>query len=201
MIKAICFDLDGVYFTGKGKKAFFDNLVELSQDEEKVAYVMTKSPEYLQLVTGKMDEHSFLNFMRSYLNINLADQEIKKLWVKEYEIDQNVRNILLDLRKKGYKTCICSNNNSIRVHALEEVFGFLKDFDAVVFSYKVGDVKPSKEIFEELIKQAGCKPEEIIYSDDNPDRIKGASDLGINTFVYTDFESFLDKLREYDVEV
>jgi len=201
MIKAICFDLDGVYFTSRGKKAFFDNLVGLCQDEEKVIYVLSKSPEMLQFVSGKMTEHDFLNFLRNYLNITLGDREIANLWAKEYEVDQKVREVVLNLRKNGYKTCICSNNNPIRVNALEEKFGFSEDFDAIVFSYKVGAVKPSREIFEELIKQARCKPEEIIYSDDNPDRLQGANDLGIQTFVYIDFESFLRELAGRNIDL
>lgn len=201
MLKAICFDLDGVYFTGKGKRGFFDNLASLCQDADKVDWVMGKSPEMREFVMGKMNEHDFLNFFRSYLNINLTDEEIIKLWMKEYEIDQKVRAVVLKIRDQGYKTCLCSNNNPIRVNALQEKFGFLDDFDAAVFSYEVGAVKPEPRIFQSLIDKAGCKPEEIIYSDDNPDRIQGAKDLGINAFVYTDFESFLEELRKFGVTV
>jgi hypothetical protein len=59
MIKAICFDLDGVYFTGDGKKAFHKVLTELTGDEEKVIYVLYKCPEMLQFVTGKLPENEF----------------------------------------------------------------------------------------------------------------------------------------------
>lgn len=199
MIKAICFDLDGVYFTGAGKKAFHKVLAELSGSDEKVNHVLYKSTEMREFVTGKLEEEALWNFVRSYLNINLTNEEFEELWIKEYEIDQKVRYIVLKAKEKGYITCICSNNNIVRIRALEKKFNFLNDFNVKIFSYKVGFVKPSKEIFQALIDQSGVKPEEIVYSDDKEERLSGAKNLGINAFVYKNFEEFLLKLEELGV--
>ncbi len=199
MIKAICFDLDGVYFTGAGKKAFHKALVELSGSEEKVSYVLYTSPEMRQFFTGKLSEDQLWDFVRHHLNINLSNKEFEDLWVKEYEIDEEVRKIVLQAKEKGYITCVCSNNNPVRVRALEERFNFLSNFDVQIFSYKVGFVKPSKEIFQALIDQSGVEPEEIVYSDDKEERLSGAKNLGINAFVYKNFEEFLLKLEELGV--
>src|SRR6185436_17551333 len=122
MIKAICFDLDGVYFKKEGKQAFFKSLVNLSGDEEKVSYVLYKSPEMLEFVTGVMSEDKLWNFARSYLNISLSNQEFEELWIKEYEIDKKVRETVLKAKERGYLACVCSNNNVIRIRALEKRF-------------------------------------------------------------------------------
>ena len=45
------------------------------------------------------------------------------------------------------------------------------------------------------------KPEEIVFADDNESRLVGAKELGINTFVYEDFDSFVKSLKELGVEV
>ena len=201
MIKAICFDLDGVYFTKEGKQAFFDALVGLSGSAEKVTHILYKSPEMLKFVTGKMSESEIWDFDREYLNINLSDQELENLWVKEYKIDEEVRATVLKVKERGYITCVCSNNNSIRIRALEKKFDFLKDFDVKVFSYQVGFAKPRAEIFQALIDKSGVKPQEIVYSDDNPERINGAKELGMNVFVYENFSQFLEKLKELGVDL
>ncbi|MDP2789003.1 MAG: HAD family phosphatase [bacterium] len=201
MIKVICFDLDGVYFTKEGKKAFHKSLADLSSDEEKVSYVLDKSPEMHKFVTGAMNEQELWDFHRNYLNISLSNQEFEKLLVKEYKIDEEVRKIVLKTREKGYIACVCSNNSVVRVRALEKKFNFLSDFDVKIFSHEVGFVKPSKEIFQALIDKSGVNPDEIIYSDDNPEKIKGAGDLGINVFVYENFPQFLGKLRELGIDL
>ncbi|MBD3280101.1 HAD-IA family hydrolase [Candidatus Dojkabacteria bacterium] len=201
MVKAICFNLDGVYFTEAGKKAFHKALVDITGDEDKVVHVLYKSDEMRNFVTGKMTEEDFWNYFRDYLGIELSDSELRQLWIKGYEANPDVRKVVLETREKGYKACICSNNNPARVAALQERFKFLDDFDVVVFSYKVGNHKPSKEIFEALVKEAGCEANELAYADDNPERIQGAQDLGINTFIYESFEQFVDELKKLGVNI
>lgn len=199
MIKAICFDLDGVYFTEKGKKAFHKALVELSNSEDKVTSALYKSPEMSSFVRGQLSETEFWNYLRSYLGITLSDSKLRNLWVKGYEIDERVKHCVQLAKAKGYLTCICSNNNPARVGALEERFRFLGDFNVVVFSYQVGFTKPSKEIFQALIDKANVAPNELVYADDNPERLEGARDLGINAFVFEGFDQFLVKLQELGV--
>lgn len=55
---------------------------------------------------------------------------------------------------------------------------------------EVGISKPEKGIFEELVRQAGCEAHEIIYADDNEGSYQSALSVGINAFLYTDFEDF-----------
>jgi FMN phosphatase YigB (HAD superfamily) len=70
---------------------------------------------------------------------------------------------------------------------------FLKDFDVKVISCEVGVAKPGKEIFKELVRQTECKADEIIYADDNEGSYQSALSVGINAFLYTNFEDFEKK--------
>ena len=201
MIKVICFDLDGVYFPPEGKKAFQKALTDMTKNDEKVQYVLYKCPEMLEFVKGKMEEHLFWDFVRNYLDLKLTDQEFRDLWTKEYTINEEVRKYVLNAKAQGYKTCICSNNNIARIESLQARFNFLDDFDIKIFSYEIGFVKPEKEFFEELIKQSEVNANEIVYSDDRPDRIEGAKELGINVFVYENFPQFLSELKKLGVDL
>lgn len=201
MVKAVCFDLDGVYFTGEGKKSFHQALVRLAGDEDKVIHILYKSVEMLSFVTGGISEPDFWEFCRNYLGIKSSDAELRKLWGAGYEIDTEVRETVLAVREQGILACLCSNNNPARVSVLQEKFNFLSDFDVTIFSYQVGAVKPSKEIFQALIDECGVEPGEIVYSDDNPDRLQGARDLGINTFLFEDFDQFTAELKKLGVQI
>lgn len=204
MIKAICFDLDGMYFSPEGKKGFITSLVDLGIPEEDVKYVLDQSPEMLQFVLGKISEQMFWDFVRSYFQKDLSDKEFTQLWIKDYSIDEDVKGLVRAVRKFGIKTCICSNNNPSRVNALQNKFHFFEDFNVRIFSYEVGHVKPSPElpgteIYEILIEKAGVKPDELVYADDNPARIKGADTLGIKTFVYENFDQFKASLNKLGI--
>ena len=201
-IKAICFDLDGVYFIGKGKSSFHLALSqEFGAQKGNVDEFMYRSKTMAALVRGEITSEEFFNTMRETLGINKSNQEITKRWVQDYEIGQEVRELVLRVKNLGYKTCVCTNNNAIRLGALEEKFGFMSDFDVIVSSHEVGECKPHEKIFTALLEHLGVEPEELVYSDDNPARLEGATKLGMHTFVYESFTQFKEELRALGIKV
>lgn len=202
MIKAICFDLDGVYFTPKGKNSFHQGLItEYGVKKEIVDEVMQKSSLMAKLVRGQINATDFWNEFRNITGITASDQELTGRWVRDYEINPQVKKAVLRAKELGYKTCVCTNNNGIRLPRLVEQFNLAKDFDVIVSSHEIGHPKPAKEIFGELLKQLNVKPNELIYSDDNPNRLAGASELGIETFVFENFDQFIGKIRELGINL
>lgn len=135
------------------------------------------------------------------MGISITNDEIYKLLRDSYEINPEVRDYVRKARLAGYKTCICTNNFVTRIRKLDRKFSFLADFDVQVFSYEVGVMKPDKAIFEELVVAAGVKAREIVYSDDDGGKLQGAVELGINAFVYENFNQFIDKLVSLGVKV
>jgi HAD superfamily hydrolase (TIGR01509 family) len=105
------------------------------------------------------------------------------------------------IRAEGFKTLICSNNFPARIKGLQEKFGFLDDFDVVVLACEVGDIKPNKKIFEELIKRSGVQPDEIFYTDDSQAALDTAKGLGISTHYYAGFEEFVETLEKLGIKI
>jgi len=199
-IKAICFDLDGVYFTPRGKNSFHQALIhEYGISKEIVDNLMYKSAEMSLLVRGQITPEEFWNKVREITGITASDKELTERWVRDYEVDENVRKAVHTAKEKGYKTCVCTNNNAIRLPLLIEKYNLQNEFDSIISSHEVGTTKPNKEIFEALLKSVGVKANELVYSDDNPERLKGATDLGIKTFVYENFVQFLTELNKLGV--
>lgn len=201
-IKAICFDLDGVFFTNKGKQSFQTALTTEFRISEQVARdFMTSSPEMSKLVRGQIRPEEFWQSLRDKTGITATDKELTERWVKDYEVDEKVKDAVISAKRQGYITCVCTNNNAIRLPILVERFRLNDLFDNIVSSHNVKHCKPEKEIFEALVTGARVKPEELVYSDDNPDRLKGAEELGIKTFQFHNFEQFLSKLNEFGVNL
>lgn len=201
-IKAICFDLDGVYFTSKGKNSFYEGLVsEYGIKKEVVDTILFRSPEMAQLVRGQIAKEEFWNKFRQITHVTASDKELTDRWIRDYEVNTSVQEVVLKLKQNGYKTCVCTNNNSIRLPILLEKYNLSIYFDVIVSSHQVGFVKPDKKIFEVLIEKLDIKPEELVYSDDNKERLQGATELGIKTFVYENFEQFLNELDNLGIKV
>lgn len=201
MIKAICFDLDGVYFTPESFKRFKQNIPKVVNDSEKIDFILHDSEELLSFKRGELSEEDYWKFAREQLGITVTNEEIFSILQESYEINPDVKNYVGKVKTAGYKTCICSNNFITRVGELDKKFSFLKDFDTAVFSYEVGVLKPDKRIFEALVKKLGVSPSELVYSDDNEEKLKGALALGIRAFVYEGFDNFKERLKAFGVNV
>ena len=201
MIKAICFDLDGVYFLN-GKSNFIKALTKLGVVEDEAKRVFLKSDQMnKKYKLGKMTDEEYWSWAINEWDLHLTVTEIIDLLIEGYETNERAVEYVKKVRGGGYKTIICSNNFPARVNGLEKRFGFLKDFDAKVFSYEVGMDKPNKEIFKELIAKSGVRAEELFYSDDDESKMIGAKKLGINTFLYTDFDAFIMHLENSGVKI
>lgn len=201
MIKAICFDLDGVFFTPKGKNSFHNFLIEMCGDKELVDNLMYKSPEMSQLVRGQISQADFWNRVRQITGIELSDKEFAERWVKDYEVDEKVLESVKNAKRLGYKTCVCTNNNAIRLPILVEQYKLNELFDCIVSSHEVGFTKPDKKIFEALLDKLHVEAKELVYSDDNLERLAGARELGINVFQFHTFEQFVEELQKLGVDL
>lgn len=201
MIKAITFDLDGVYFVN-GKSNFIANIVNLGVSEDEAKRVFLQSDEMNVLYkTGKMTDDEFWSWAGKEWKLNKTPKELMELLISGYEVDENVVETVKKVRGNGYKTLICTNNFPARINGLQERFKFLDDFDGKSISYEVGSSKPDTKIYQKLIEVSGVNANEIIYADDNNDNISEAQKVGINAFFYEGFDKFVEILRELNVEI
>lgn len=201
MIKAITFDLDGVYFPN-GKANFIKALGDLGVSEDEAKRVFLKSDQMNQLYkNGKMTDDEYWSWAAKEWKLDKTPQELIELLINSYDVDENVISVIKTIRSSGYKTLVCSNNFPARVKGLQNRFKFLDNFDTSVFSYEVGSSKPSTTIFQELVKRAEVEAESIVFADDNPDNLAGAKEIGITTFLYEGFDIFVEQLKELGVKI
>lgn len=195
MIKAVTFDLDGVYFTPESFINFKNNLPKLVSDPVLIDDVFYKSEIVKSFRRGEISEEDFWTYVKKTLGVTLPNDEIFKLLRDSYQINNEVKELVAKVRSLGIKACICTNNYPTRIRELDKKFSFLSEFDVKVFSYEVGSIKPEPKIFQGLIEKSGCQPNEIAYADDKEANVEAAKALGINAFVFTTFKAFIDQLR------
>jgi putative hydrolase of the HAD superfamily len=121
--------------------------------------------------------------------LRLREERFKKSLI---EVDLNIIDILLNLKKSGKKICLISNVDIIDVmHWKESPLYNL--FDDVIFSYEVGCIKPQAEIYNIALSRMNAKPEECIFiGDGGSNELKGAKELDIKTIL----TSYLVKRNE-----
>lgn len=201
MIKAITFDLDGVYFVN-GKSNFIYNLNKLGVPDEDAKKVFLQSDQMNKdYKTGKLTDEEFWTWAADEWKLNKNPADLIKLLISGYEVNNEVVETVKKVRKNGYKTLICTSNFPARINGLQERFNFLDNFDAWALSYEVGFNKPAKELFEKLVEKSGVKADEIVFADDHQESVDSAKKVGIEAFYFEGFEKFILRLKQFGVKL
>jgi len=196
----ICFDLDGLYFTEESFQRFKENLAP-NIEKQKRDLVLALSNEMKDFKSGIMSEENYRERAKNELWLSCSNEEIYQKLRESYEVNEKVEKLAKLLKEKWYKIGVCSNNFPTRIRELDKKFNFLQNFDVHIFSYEVWLMKPDPKIFQVLIDKSWLEANKIIYSDDKEEKIQWARTLWIQTFVFHDFDEFVQDLKNCWVEI
>ncbi len=105
--------------------------------------------------------------------------------------DLEVGRLLDRIRARGVRIAVFSNNYADNVASLERRFGLRGRFDALVFSFEVGALKPHPEFFYRAADRLGVASDRILVVDDSAANIRGAAQAGMEGVLFrggTDLE-------------
>jgi putative hydrolase of the HAD superfamily len=108
---------------------------------------------------------------------------------------------LLRVLKKRYPLLLITNTNKMHYEYIKKKFRLLRHFKAKLASHEVGLAKPDPRIFRRAIAEAGCRPEECVFIDDNPEFLRGAAKAGMKTILFTSREKLIGSLEKIGVVV
>jgi putative hydrolase of the HAD superfamily len=166
MIKAVIFDM---WSTTLHSRPDFGTRVL-----EELGLGITKEELFLQLEEHWM-KHRFESVHDSvahaFRKIGINDPAKARKFAKMFEEDQKHMKpyddaipVISELRKK-YKTGLLSNTECFVEMRLKET-GFLENFDAIVFSFDHGLLKPDPRIFRLILAKLGVAPGEAVMVGD-----------------------------------
>ena len=141
----------------------------------------------MERINSKATEKKVMQVTLNKMNIMLDPEglaeEMCELYderVKDYskkELAGGFTEVIKFLREKGYKTAILSDNTVESKRRYSKIWAALGlRFDAFVVSEEIGENKPSKRMFDAILKLLGLKPEEAVYFGNNLKRDAAALD-------------------------
>ena len=139
---------------------------------------------------GEIGTPEFRDGIRQLASQSLTDDEIDRMWVNELlDIPQEKLDLLVSLRSK-YDIYLLSNTNELHwQHVVESLLPQqnyrVEDlFKETFLSFRMKLAKPDPEIFREVLRQAGLKPEETLFIDDSAVNCQAAQSVSIQTEHY-----------------
>ncbi len=150
-------------------------------------------------VAGQADLKEVLPPYLDLWGWNKGVDELLKYWfTRDHKIDTDLVAYVKDLRAKGIICVLGTNNEKYRVEYMLDKMGFSEIFDKAYSSAHIGYKKPNVEFYQKIFDDLeNIKKEEILFWDDKLENIKAAQEFGILGEVYTSFEDFKEKIKNY----
>lgn len=124
-----------------------------------------------------------------------VDTFLEYWFTSENEVNQKAIELVSDLRKRGTRCYIATNQEAYRARYMRERMHFDALFDGIFSSADLGCKKPSHQFFENLLGRIdphGDIPrEEIVFWDDKTENIEAAREVGIRAYRYVYGEEFV----------
>lgn len=204
MIKNIIFDIGNVILQFDIKEVI-PNFTKKESEKQFIINNIINSPEWLQyslIDTGFISREQAIEIVEDRTN-HINDELTEKFWYRynDYSfINDNVIDIIKELKEKDYKIYLLSNINSHTYNHIKDnkLFNLV---DGYVFSYIEHQVKPYVGIYNTLLERYKLIPQECLFIDDNIKNIKTANELGIQgkKVIPDNFESVVQTLKEYNI--
>lgn len=131
---------------------------------------------------------------------NFSVNQIFGKVISARKINHPMLQAAVALRKKGFITCILTNNwlddSTQRSSVAQLMYELRPHFDFLIESCQIGMAKPDPQIYKFVLETLKASPNEIVFLDDIGANLKPARDLGMVTILVRDSDKALQELEK-----
>jgi len=134
-----------------------------------------------QLTIGEINTNDFWKKCIEHYDLDrekVKNYDFAGVWVSDYEVIKPTAILINEIKNVldiGIISNICSE---IWESALRDSWVPNINYKSVILSYKVGLIKPDREIYELAQKEAGVNPNEILFIDDKEKNLTEPLNMG-----------------------
>ena len=144
---------------------------------------------------GLLSPEQFFREVQREMDLPIDMERFASIWNGIFTEKRKMIELARSLNQ-NYKVFLLSNTNPWHAEYLRRNFSWTTGFDGFIASCEVRLLKPDPEIYKLALKKAGAGAEDTFYIDDVPENVRAAKKLGMETHLFTHYESLLDDLRK-----
>jgi putative hydrolase of the HAD superfamily len=198
-ISAIIFDF-GMVISSFDVAQFLRNLAPYTgKSVEELKYVLAVVRDIVvQYETGLITTDVFVERVLRSTNLPIDREQFRLAYNSIFSPIPSTSALIRKLKPR-YKLGLLSNTSEWHFqHAIRTVDVFPL-FDAVTLSYEVGVMKPTDEIYHDMLAKLAVSPEECVYIDDIAENVEAANRLGMHAVMYTSYDQLIVDLHRAGV--
>ncbi|TRZ95724.1 HAD family phosphatase [bacterium] len=152
---------------------------------------------------GKVTPGDFFREVKKLLSLKIDYASFLPIWNEIFfltERNRQVYNLAKNL-KGSYRIALLSNINILHYNYLKNNFSIFDVFEYIMLSFELGRRKPHPLIYQKTLEMIGVEAKEVFYTDDRPELIASAKELGLAGTVFTGIASLKKNLLSIGVQV
>lgn len=198
MIRAFCFDMDGVLFDTErlGEQLIIEIIA-------RQGFHITQ--EQFRSVIGTSWPHTYACLCRWFPGFDAV--RFEREWKNETFVPYfkthgvpykpGARETLADLRAQGYRLALCTSNLADVVAMYLDLAGWSETFDFIVTADQVTHSKPAPDIYLRAADLMGVAPSECIGIEDSPSGVRAIRAAGMTCVMVPDLVPYSDEHAPY----
>lgn len=189
-IENIVFDLDGVMVEPWGFAKLLDSKYGITKEHTKEFFTEV-FPDCLK---NKLDlKEALAPYLMRWGWSGTVNEFVHQWLISEDLTNEKMANLVHQLKNSGYNCYLGTNQEKYRKDFISKNMGYEELFDRLFFSCELGYMKPETEFFKMIQESINCKPESIIFFDDQNSYVTAAIASGWNASLFKDFETLIDE--------
>jgi len=198
MIKAVLFDFGGVL----AEEGFREGLMAIARkrglNEETFFRTAEETIYKTGYVTGKAKEKIYWDTLMKETGLKDDYRKLRSEILRRFVLRTDMLSIAGKLRDRDLIVAILSDQTNW-LDEINRKKPFYSRFDYIFNSYVLGKSKRDPSIFRDVAKITGLRPHQMLFTDDNAQHIKRASDAGLMTIHFTGIEDFKSELERLEL--
>ncbi len=146
---------------------------------------------------GQLDTPAVCRQFREITGATASNESIFAAISNIFEINAEIIPLVAALRSAGVRLGILSNTCDAHWSwLLNEKYALLDLFPVQALSFRLGSVKPERDIYRRAAELAGCAPGEIFFVDDLEANVNGALSAGLDAVRFAGVAELARQLRQ-----
>jgi HAD superfamily hydrolase (TIGR01509 family) len=182
MITTIIFDIGEVCLRGvRGLEHKLEPTLKLAPAE---IHRQLHIPQLQEFFHGEITEEQYWEALLSSTGWPFTLDQLKAFIRENFGQIEGTREIIEELKAKGYKLGLLSVHAKEWVEYCNAAFDYHRLFHSTLYSFEVRISKPDKRAYEFIVKKLNAKPQECLFIDDQHKNLIPAQELGLLTIEF-----------------
>lgn len=183
-IYAIFFDYSGVL----AEEGFINTLQALAREQQLNVNLAEEGMQAVYdsgFVLGQGSETDFWALLRERTGLQGKDDELTRRVLDGFRLRPGILELVRELRRQGFLVGLLSDQTEW-LDRLNAKYSFYREFDWLYISYRLGKGKRDPSLYDDITRELGLEPQQILFIDDNPDNGRRAESRGWQTILFRD---------------